>query len=773
MIQLIQLRTHTPNGAEKKFDRFVPGNPYADSIIDLFKNLDQYLAKIPFGEDWNCFYTLANCTAKKREFQSMSVLAFDIDGIDKTQIEAYIATVCAALQIKREETGIVASGNGLHFIIGLSTPIVDKTFFDDFRDHYKALCTNLDKALARMTLPGALDTSIFDARRIFRLPGTINKKPGKADTKAELLQPNIVNIEFDLCAASGIPRVKKDEQIDPKEFEKFPKADNSAIFKGCSFLANAKDNPQSLNEPQWYAALSITARMDNGHELSHDISKGHPAYNAQETELKIDQALNASGPRTCKSISNLWGGCQKCPLKVASPIMIRSPDEIKTERTGFHDMIFDEETGRMKRGKPNYSDLRRFFERSHTYRSHDKVVWRYTGTHYEEMKPEEIKNFAQVHFNPYATGAMRFEFLDLVQVTNLVTQEEWNAKTFEKINLRNGILDIKTKTLIPHSPEYGFKYVLPYDYDPNATSPRFEKFLLEVCEGKLELVNTLLEFGGYAISGARCKYEKALILEGEGSNGKSTFIKVLQALVGKNSYSTLSFREMDNIERRSALDGVLFNISEETPSKIFDTTSFKAMTTGGVINIRRLYRDSYKIENKAKLIFACNEMPVSTDTSYGFFRRFLIVPFNAQFSKETRDVDMDTKLIEELPGVFNLFLHGYAELLRKREFSKGDIDDKEVLEYKEDTDPVKQWISDNVTVHDKNSNQFITPSDLFKSFKTWCEDNGFDPRVKNSASLSRRMTSYVPGFKKRREIVREGEKMKRIIRGITVSQGDF
>jgi putative DNA primase/helicase len=493
--------------------------------------------------------------------------------------------------------------------------------------------------------------------------------------------------------------------------------------------------------------------------------------------VKIEQATNASGPRTCKSISQLWAGCQKCPhfKNNSSPILIRGEDTLKTEHTGFHDMIFDPETNKVKRGKPNFSDLRRFFERHHFYRSHDKIVWVWTGTHYEEMTNEEIKNFAQKHFDPYASAGMRAEFLDLVQCTNLVQQEVWNAGTFGKINLKNGVLDLAKMELTPHSKDYGFKYVLPYDYDPKAQAPAFQKFLHEICAGREPLINTLLEFGGYALSGAACIYHKALVLEGEGNNGKSTFIDVLKDLVGKGSYSTLAFKDLDQTERRSALDGVLFNITEETPNKLNDTTSFKNIISGGDIPMRKLYKNAYSIQNKAKLIFSCNEMPMSSDTSRGFFRRFLIVPFEVKFSKQLKniDVNMRDKLKGELPGILNLFLEGYQRLKAQSSFSKSEDDDKDLQRYQEAIDPMLVWLKENVTVLELPSEKFVTATTMFENFRQWCDKNGFDARVKNAVSLGIQLRRYIPDIGKRRYSKGENGAVVRRIMGISLKEGDF
>ena len=783
MIQLLQLREFVnEDGKNIKFDKIIEGVRHPDSVIELFRDIEKFTSQIPKKERWNCFYTLANCTDKKREFQSLSVMYFDIDNIDKERRDLYLPLILRILGVDYDKTGIVSSGNGLHFIIALNTPIVDKKFFDNTREHYKAICSAINAGLKEADLPGGTDVSVFDARRFFRLPLTENRKPNKPVSQAELIQRVIVPVSFDITIASGIPVVAKEDQLDPAYFKKFPRVDNEAIFSGCSFLGKAKADPCSLDEPELYAALSIVGRMTNGREVAMNVFA--PRFGVrrhggtpEDLESKLEQATNASGPRMCKSIAQFHKGCAKCPhfKNASSPIMIQGANAIKTETTGFYDMVFDPETNKMKRGKPNFEDLRKYFDREFAYRAHDKIIWIWTGTHYKEMTNEEVKSYCQSKFDPPANAAMRGEFLDLVQVTNLVTQESWNDSTFGKINLLNGVLDLETGDLSPHSKEYGFKYCLPYAFDKKAKAPRFLQFLDDVTQGNEVLKNTLIEFGGYAISGSRCKYDKALVLEGEGKNGKSTFIKVLTSLVGKNSYSSLSFKELETTERRSALDGVLFNITEETPNKLNDTTSFKNLTSGGDIQLRKLYKNSYSIQNKAKLIFSCNEMPITHDTSEGFFRRFLIVPFHAKFTKADGNLDLtlSEKLKEELPGVLNIFLDGYRRLEANKGFSKGDEDDKEIEAYKEAVDPLRMWVKERLHVEKFDSDMYTTATDLFSSFRTWCEANGFDPRVKNAVSIGIQLRRYIPDIIKRRTSVRIDGFVQRRLQGIQVKPGDF
>jgi putative DNA primase/helicase len=502
--------------------------------------------------------------------------------------------------------------------------------------------------------------------------------------------------------------------------------------------------------------LSITARMENGNELSHKMSEGHRSYSFEKTEAKIDHAINASPPRKCSGINNLWGACRSCPNfeKVESPIMLRSEDSIPTESTGFHTVTITEKGG--VRAAPCYKDLREFFERQNYYVSHSKLCWTYTGTHFEPSEKLMLQNFAQTHFNPYATTGMTTEFENLVLRTNPINPRYWDDSTKRKINFKNGVLDLETMNFLPHSKEYGFKYVLPYEYDPRATAPVFQKFLSDIMISDAEMMQILLEFGGYALSGDDCKGAKALFLVGEGSNGKSTFVKVLKKLAGHNNYQTISLKDFSNMERRHGLDGALFNIAEETPDRVADSNDFKNLVDGGELKVRRLFSDDYTIENRAKLIFTCNTLPESFDTSKGYRRRLLIIPFEADFTDGSRieDKDMDLKLFKELPGIFNLMIEAYHGFTaRGKKFTESSKATATLTEYEEMNNPVVQFIKDKLEVIDLNDQGpkpcWMAADAIFKAYLYYCEEETNQKYTLPRNKFYKRLETALPQFKKR------------------------
>lgn len=699
MIQIRQLREFVPRGGTKtkKYDKLFDPSITAPSVAELFADFGKYITQVPESERYNLYYTSHPCETTKRIWAGPQlVLPFDIDGIDVEKYAEYHDPILGALGLEWDSTGVVFSGNGLQYVVQLQRPIESETFFNEYREHYKAVCGKINAALRAQNLPGSADPAVFSPSRLLRLPGTENRKTGKPTRWARLLQERIEPVDFDLVRASGLPAVLDTEQV-PRDALKTFIVDSDAVKSGCEFLKWAKETPMELSEPQWFGLLSVVGRLKNGTEEAHAYSSGHPGYSHSETETKLQQALSSSGPRTCKNIGTLWDKCHTCPHfeKINSPISIRGENFIATEGSGFHSRHTGA-NGKMVL-RPNYEDLRRFFERDHTYKilGGSRICYVWTGKKYEELEDAYLENFAQKHFNPVATTEMVGEFRRLVQRTNLYSPEWFEETTHKKINFQNGVLNTETLELLPHSTELGFRSMLTYTYDPAATCPTFDRFLSDVTCGDQSLAAVLLEFAGYALSGDSCWAQKALVLDGHGSNGKSTFMSVLRALGGKDNYSSLTLSDLRGEGNRQMLDGKLFNMAEETPSRaLMESSIFKNLVAGGETQVRQIYKKPYVMRNRAKLIFACNELPGSTDTSHGYFRRFLIVPFRATFSdsKGNKDSFIEDKLTRELPGVFNLVLRHYKNLTKNKRFFESASTVAALQEYHTDVDTMRRFI---------------------------------------------------------------------------------
>lgn len=775
-VQILGLRPST-NNPGKLTEKFYERKWRAESVWEIFDNHEKVLEQIPESERYQLYYTTCECFEERgRKLKIQHTIPFDIDHIDLTRIPETVETVLQALEVNPATVGVMCSGYGIQVQVGVTTPITSTEYFAENKHHYKAITDRVNKALAMKQLPGKADTSVFSAARLMRLPGTINAKAGRERKPAFLIHGNISPIDYDIAKISRLPTVEAGDAVSSQAFARWPKPDTKAVLTGCKFLEHMLENPNEIAENQWYAGLSILGNLEQGDILAQEYSKGHKQYNFHETHNKLKQAMDASGPRTCKNIDTLWDGCSTCPhnkTALISPIGIRGKEYIKTATTGFHSVVIGE-NGEPKVGKPNYTDLMKFFEQRNPFMvtEETKMLYVYDGKQWVMKQQGFLEAFAEEHFDPKPKNNMCAEFVGTIHRNNQVSQEKLNASVAKKVNFQNGVLDIITNEFLPHSKEYGFQYVLPYNYDPKAKCPQWDKFMSEITLDRPEVAETLLEYAGYALSGDICWAQKALMMLGNGANGKSTFMNTLKNLVGERNASYLSLSSIVQPIFASDLIGKLFNMTEETDmDELTASGPFKNLVTGGKVSVRFHYKTPYSITNYAKLMFACNNMPKILDLSDAMFRRLLIVPFDAKFEK-TADRRLEEKLVTELPGIFNCVYKALKNLLDRGYFNESQyiLDLKERILKENDIAGIGEWVSTRleVTPTESLNCRGTTINELYKDYDEFAKIAG--ERSAPRKVFENRISKLIYGYEMRKGERTRTEKYGRstLLRGIVI-----
>lgn len=367
--------------------------------------------------------------------------------------------------------------------------------------------------------------------------------------------------------------------------------------------------------------------------------------------------------------------------------------------------------------KPEYDALLRAFIKEHPYKTMAdmKQAFVFRDTHYVDFTPYEIKAFAEGKMFPKPEEKYRQEFLAKV-LANHVTRRSFFSETTEgKINFKNGVLDLaRGEELLAHSPDFGFRGVLPYNFDPDARCPFFKQWIFELMLEDKDLTYALQEFMGYIVRGGDYKYHKALWLGGVGRNGKSTFVDILKALIGVGNFSVISIKSLMNDKfAGSDLDGKIANFSEETsPEELADSGPFKNLTGDGDIFAQKKYGDPYSFRNKAKLVMTYNRIPDLRDLSSGMLSRPLIIPFQKIIGEKEQDRGIKQKLFAELPGIFNFALRGWKRLERQGGFTRSEKSELALQKVKEESCNVYQWVENNL----KKGGGSNTPHQLFEAY---------------------------------------------------------
>lgn len=351
----------------------------------------------------------------------------------------------------------------------------------------------------------------------------------------------------------------------------------------------------------------------------------------------------------------------------------------------------------------------------------DNQVHIYTKDHLYSNDPMEFEK-AMLDKIPSLKDAQRKEVYKYICLKCDVEGEFANPKY---IGLKNSILDIETSEEFPYSPRWIINNRINQNYNHDAYSEVMDKTLNKVCCNDPQVRMILEELIGYTLY-RKNSMQVCFILTGEGSNGKSTILNLIKKLLGKNNYTSLDLRELEETFKPAELHGKLANIGDDISAKYLDNSSvFKKVVTGEAFMVQRKYAQPFELECYATQIFCANELPQVSDKTDGFTRRIVIVPFNAKFSKNDADYDpfIEDKLMsdESISYLLKLGIEGLKRVIYNRQFSKSDRGEAEKTEYTKMNNNVLEYFEETPSIENESV------GDVYLAYQLWCTRNGCMP----------------------------------------------
>ncbi|PIQ90205.1 MAG: hypothetical protein COV71_05805 [Candidatus Omnitrophica bacterium CG11_big_fil_rev_8_21_14_0_20_41_12] len=342
------------------------------------------------------------------------------------------------------------------------------------------------------------------------------------------------------------------------------------------------------------------------------------------------------------------------------------------------------------------------------------------------VKEDKIKKFIKAKLKDKFTQFKANEILHSLRVDiALGCSEDLNASKL--LNLKNGMFDLETLKLIPHSSDFKSTIQLPVNYDPNAKCGKWLESLKEIFLDDIEKADILQEFFGLCLT-KETKYEKALFTIGEGANGKSTILHILQQILGKRNYSSVPLELFNNPHYTANFYNRLANISIETNAKssVYDSL-MKAVISGDTISADLKYQNVIQFNPFCKLIFALNSMPRVDDKTDAFYRRIIVLRFNRQFKEDEQNKNLKHELEVEMDGIFAWMVEGLRRLRQRGYFELSTGIKQEVEEYRKENNNVLTFVEEECNLE---SDAIISKQELYNSYSEWCKKNGYKSLAK-------------------------------------------
>jgi P4 family phage/plasmid primase-like protien len=362
-------------------------------------------------------------------------------------------------------------------------------------------------------------------------------------------------------------------------------------------------------------------------------------------------------------------------------------------------------------------------------------VYRPTGKRAVEARVKELCKAWQKTKAWSPELATRVEQWILVDAPRL-----WEQPPLDTLNVPNGLLDIAARALRPHSPDHLSAVQIAARFDAAATCPHIDRFIQDVFPDDTR--HLPYEVAAWLML-PDTSIQKAVLLLGEGANGKSVWLNLLLTFLGRENVSTLSLHRIEADKFAAArLVGKLCNIGTDLPTAALAGTSmFKALTGGDCITAERKFETSFEFQPFARLLFSANSAPRSDDATHGFFRRWLVIPFNKTFDESDpatipRAV-LDARLSQpgELSGLLNRALDALP-VIRQGRFTESASTRAALEEFRATTDPLAVWL-DQQTVERPDA---MVPKDRLRSaYAQVCQEAGrpIMPDTQFTAALKR------------------------------------
>jgi P4 family phage/plasmid primase-like protien len=309
-------------------------------------------------------------------------------------------------------------------------------------------------------------------------------------------------------------------------------------------------------------------------------------------------------------------------------------------------------------------------------------------------------------------------------------------------NCRNGLLQLSTGELKPHTPDFVSLIQSPVVYDPSATSPTWEACLDAWMKGpEAEQKRTLLQqYAGYLLT-SNMAYSKALFLVGDGGNGKSTFADTISMVIGKQGTSRIDLEDLYSTFGLKGLIGKRLNIVEEVGGNYYQAHKLKKLVSGESLTINMKFKDQFEFTPEAKFIFAVNTMPRVDDSSSATERRICIVHFNNNF-RDMPNTDLRFAgglLAQELPGILNWMLEGYRMLMKEKRFVITNEQLSALSEYREENSSVDGFIGEALEFG-KGPGYVSSTSKLYGDYKDYCIKDG--RKYKSMIAFAKELKAY-------------------------------
>ena len=306
------------------------------------------------------------------------------------------------------------------------------------------------------------------------------------------------------------------------------------------------------------------------------------------------------------------------------------------------------------------------------------------------------------------------------------------------LNCANGVVDLRTGEIEPHNSDQKFTYCSPIAYRPDTDHKKWLSWLLDAT-GNQEIVDWLQVAVGYSLTG-HTREEILFYIYGPPRSGKGLFTETLLAILGtplaqEINFSTFTAQrngDSQNFDLAPLKAARLIAASESNSYERFNDAKVKALTGGNQIYCAFKHKTHFGYRPQFKIWLSSNQ-PVNADPDDdAVWGRLRIIEFpHSHLGKE--DKEMKARMLEpkNLEGILAWAIEGAIKWYQLGSSGLPELESSEKSKktQRSELDNVQAWIDERCKI---DPNERSTNSEIYSSYRLWCESNGVEPKKQKS-----------------------------------------
>jgi len=312
-----------------------------------------------------------------------------------------------------------------------------------------------------------------------------------------------------------------------------------------------------------------------------------------------------------------------------------------------------------------YGDVR--YDASH--------FWQWKGASWVRMSEQELLKIIAETYGGYPACRRQGDHSGILKVMKAIATSKLQSSYVKGVNFANGFLT-EDLELVPHAPEYGMTYTLPYRYEAEKAGhmPMFDQFLNDswADDGDYgDKLSALQEMLGVSLMGKAPQYQRAFLLFGQAGAGKSVLSAVMKGLLPNASAVSISPSDWGDKFLPAEMFGKIVNFAGElSENRPIPGDIFKRVVSGEEMTVQYKNQSPFGFSPLCAQWFNSNHLPKTRDSSEGFNRRWLILEWNKRVDPAKMITDLDAQILEyEREAIVAWAIQGYKRLVEKQGYT--------------------------------------------------------------------------------------------------------